>query len=108
MRLKARIDLMNMFLTLFNPNECLAFLESNEQSRPLTIRTNTLKCRRRDLAKLLIDRGVNLDPLAKWTKTGLKIIKTENSSNIPIGATPEYLAGYYMIQSAASLLPTLA
>eukprot|EP01084_Bolivina_argentea_P010698 19942_1 len=102
------LDLMNMFLTLFNPNECLAFLESNEQSRPLTIRTNTLKCRRRDLAKLLIDRGVNLDPLAKWTKTGLKIIKTENSSNIPIGATPEYLAGYYMIQSAASLLPTLA
>ena len=101
------LDLMNMFLTLFHPNECLAFLEANEQSRPLTIRTNTLKCRRRDLAKLLIDRGVNLDPLAKWTKTGLKIMR-DSGSSIPIGATPEYLSGFYMIQSAASLLPTLA
>jgi len=108
------LDLMNMFLAIFNANECLAFLEANEQQRPLTIRTNTLKCRRRDLAKLLIDRGVNLDPLATWSKSGLKINGSGGSSGtqvgtaIPIGATPEYLAGYYMIQSAASLLPTLA
>ena len=101
------IDLMNMFLTLFNSNECVAFLESNEMSRPLTIRTNTIKCRRRDLAKLLISRGVDLDPLGSWSKTGLKI-RNENSCKIPIGATPEYLSGYYMIQSAASLLPTLS
>jgi len=101
------LDLMNMFLTLFNPNECLAFLEANEQSRPLTLRTNTLKCRRRDLAKLLIERGLNIDPLAKWSKTGLKV-NNGNTASIPIGATPEYLSGYYMIQSAASLLPTLA
>lgn len=99
-------ELIKMFLTMFNPNECLAFLEANEQSRPLTIRCNTMKCRRRDLAKMLIDRGVNLDPLADWTKEGLKIAKTGN--NLPLGATPEYLAGYYMIQSAASLLPVMA
>ena len=99
------LDLINMFLTLFNPNECLAFLEANEKSRPLTIRCNTLKCRRRDLAKLLIDRGINLDPLSSWSKEGLKI---NNTNNKPIGATPEYLSGYYMIQSAASLLPILA
>ena len=98
------LDLVNMFLTLFNPNECLAFIESQEQSRPLTIRCNTLKCRRRDLAKLLIDRGINLDPLASWSKEGLKI----NNTTLPIGATPEYLSGYYMIQSAASLLPVLS
>jgi len=27
---------------------------------------------------------------------------------VPIGATPEYLAGHYMLQSASSLLPVIA
>ena len=27
---------------------------------------------------------------------------------VPIGATPEYLAGHYMLQSAASFLPVIA
>lgn len=31
-----------------------------------------------------------------------------NSSKVPIGATPEYLAGHYMLQSAASMLAVRA
>lgn len=30
------------------------------------------------------------------------------SSQVPIGATPEYLAGHYIIQGASSLLPVMA
>jgi len=56
------------------------------------------------LAQNLIQRGVNLDPLAEWSKAGIKIYE----SKVPIGATPEYLAGYYMLQSASSFLPVLA
>jgi len=97
-------ELITYFLTLFNPSECIEFLESNEQSRPLTIRANTLKTRRRDLTQILINRGVNLDPVGEWSKVGMKIY----DSQVPIGATPEYLAGHYMLQSASSFLPVMA
>lgn len=79
-------------------------MESNEDQRPLTIRVNTLKTKRRDLAQSLIQRGVNLEPVGDWSKVGIKI----NDTKVPIGATPEYLCGHYMIQSAASFLPVLA
>jgi ribosomal RNA methyltransferase Nop2 len=97
-------DICNLVLNLFPPNECVEFMESNTTAKALTIRTNTLKTKRRELAKTLISRNINLDPLAEWSKVGLKIY----SSPVPIGATPEYLAGHYMLQAASSFLPVLA
>ncbi|XDV39879.1 hypothetical protein PO909_009057 [Leuciscus waleckii] len=96
--------LISKLMDLFSLSELIDFLEANEIHRPVTIRTNTLKTRRRDLAQALINRGVNLDPLGKWSKTGLVIY----DSSVPIGATPEYLAGQYMLQGASSFLPVMA
>ncbi|CAH2350434.1 25S rRNA (cytosine(2870)-C(5))-methyltransferase [[Candida] railenensis] len=96
--------LAEKLFNLFAPAEAMEFFEANEIARPITIRTNTLKTRRRDLAQTLVNRGVNLQPIGSWTKVGLQIF----DSQVPIGATPEYLAGQYILQAASSFLPCMA
>ncbi|TAQ86132.1 hypothetical protein B7494_g5532 [Chlorociboria aeruginascens] len=96
--------LATKLFNLFPPKEALAFFEANETPRPVVIRTNTLRTHRRDLAQALINRGVVLEPVGKWSKIGLQIFE----SAVPLGATPEYLAGHYILQAASSFLPVMA
>ncbi|KAI1972383.1 rRNA (cytosine-C5-)-methyltransferase nop2 [Ophidiomyces ophidiicola] len=90
--------------SLFTPMEAFAFFEANESPRPVVIRTNSLRTNRRSLAQALINRGVVLEPVGKWSKVGLQVFE----SPVPLGATPEYLAGHYILQAASSFLPVMA
>ncbi|KAI5283678.1 rRNA (cytosine-C5-)-methyltransferase nop2, partial [Ascosphaera acerosa] len=96
--------LAEKLMNLFTPREAFAFFEANETPRPVVIRTNTLRTNRRTLAQALINRGVVLEPVGKWSKVGLQVFE----SAVPLGATPEYLAGHYILQAASSFLPVMA
>lgn len=60
--------MIDTFLSLFTTAEALELIEANEAPRPMTLRVNSLKTRRKELAAALINRGVNLDPIGKWSK----------------------------------------
>lgn len=96
--------LAEKLFSLFTPLEAFAFFEANESPRPVVLRTNTLRTNRRTLAQALINRGVVLEPVGKWSKVGLQVFE----SAVPLGATPEYLAGHYILQAASSFLPVMA
>lgn len=65
---------------------------------PKAIRVNTLRIREKELVGRLEDRGFTLDKVS-WTRHGY-IVKT---CPFPLGATPEYLLGYYFIQDPSSM-----
>lgn len=96
--------LAEKLFNLFTPSEAFAFFEANETPRPVVLRTNTLRTNRRTLAQALINRGVVLEPVGKWSKVGLQVFEAP----VPLGATPEYLAGHYILQAASSFLPVMA
>lgn len=96
--------LAEKLFSLFTPAEAFAFFEANETPRPVVLRTNTLRTNRRTLAQALINRGVVLEPVGKWSKVGLQVFEAP----VPLGATPEYLAGHYILQAASSFLPAMA
>lgn len=92
--------LEDKFKEMFKGESYNEFLEASLQKRPTVIRVNTLKILRKDLKKILARRGIEVEDI-KWNKVGLTIL----NSKVPIGATPEYLAGYYFIQGASSMIP---
>lgn len=94
--------LLGKIKQLFSKKEVEAYLEANEKQRPTVLRINTLLKRRKDVVNMLTNRKVETGNI-EWTDSAVVAYKSE----VPLGATPEYLAGYYMIQGANSMLPVL-
>lgn len=97
--------LLEKFMDLIPLSELETFLDANEGERPVTIRTNTIKCLRKNLRDALNNRGVNVAPIP-WTKVGMVVFDVPG--NVTLGATPDYLAGHYILQGASSFLPVMA
>lgn len=94
--------LREVILELFPKKEAIMFMEESEKKRPLVIRINPLITRKKEVMQKLSSRGVDME-IIEWCDDALIIF----NSSVPIGATPEYLAGYYMIQGASSMLSVL-
>jgi len=95
--------IVDTFFDIFTPSEAVDIAKTYQLSRPLTIRVNTIKSKPVELVSALAKRGIKLDVMGNWSRICLTVI----SSSVPIGVTPEYLAGYFTIQSVASYLPCM-
>jgi ribosomal RNA methyltransferase Nop2 len=89
---------------IFPESEIIEMLEVSNATRPISIRTNRIKTRRKELVLRLLNRGINVDPQGKWSNIGLLIYE----STQPLVSTPEYMAGYFAIQSSSSFLPCVS
>uniref|UniRef100_A0A2N9ENK1 Uncharacterized protein n=1 Tax=Fagus sylvatica TaxID=28930 RepID=A0A2N9ENK1_FAGSY len=96
--------LIGALVEMFPVVELLELIEAFETPRLICLRTNYLKTWRRNLADIVIDRGVNLDHLSKWSKVrsffGKLLPFSQSCSSViqdlPISETPEYMADFYM------------
>ncbi len=83
-------------------NEVILFLKGNERPILKSIRCNTLRIDCSKLEDKLNSKNIVLEKI-QWLPHGYWVYK----SPISIGATHEYLRGYYHIQGPASMIPPL-
>jgi len=95
-------ETIKRFIELFGIEETKEMLRAYQKKPQPTIRINTLKISPFELKKRLELKGFSLTQ-SQWYKEGFHV----KFEPISLGATTEYLSGFYFIQSAASWLPPL-
>jgi NOL1/NOP2/sun family putative RNA methylase len=78
------------------------FMRANDKPLPATIRCNTLIIRPDDLSRILKNKGFKL----RTSNIGDYIFFVDEEP-FSIGATPEFLMGYYYVQDLASMCPSI-
>lgn len=82
--------------------DTISFLNSCEYPLKKSIRCNDLKISCEKLVKKLENKGFKLEKIP-WLKHGFRILGSPVKPSL--GATLEYLLGYYHIQGLASMIP---
>ena len=91
--------MVERYIAMFGLKGAISFLESCNKGVKKAIRVNNLKIDERKLIERLRKKGFKLKRVP-WVKHGYWVEEMPFS----IGATTEYLLGYYYIQSPASML----
>lgn len=89
--------MVKRYLALFGA-ETEDFLKGNDLTIPKTIRINTLAASPNSVMARLRGKGVQVESI-----DGLPYAFRIQESEVPLGATTEYLLGHYMLQSLASM-----
>ncbi len=87
------------YLEMLGKEETLLLLEGNQTPLPKTIRCNDYLIPCNELEDRLERKGFVLTPIPSFSPYGYKVEKAP----ISVGATHEYLLGYYFVQGAASM-----
>ncbi|MFW9971230.1 MAG: RsmB/NOP family class I SAM-dependent RNA methyltransferase [Candidatus Odinarchaeota archaeon] len=94
--------MIERYIQFLGFNETIEYLEANENPLIPSIRTNTLKISPSELRERLENKGFKLEPI-KWVPYAFKVLKTPFN----LGASHEFLQGYYYLQNVASMLPAI-
>ncbi|HMF32458.1 MAG TPA: RsmB/NOP family class I SAM-dependent RNA methyltransferase [Candidatus Lokiarchaeia archaeon] len=92
--------MVERYVEMLGMEETIQLLEANDRPLPVTIRTNTIKITPKTLQKRLVSKGFQITPVAD-----LPYAFEVDGGDYPIGATHEYLFGYYFVQGIASMVP---
>ncbi|AWR97223.1 NOL1/NOP2/sun family putative RNA methylase [Acidianus sulfidivorans JP7] len=93
--------MVERYLDIFK-DSTVDFLESCGYPLKKSIRCNTLKISCNKLVKELEEKGFSLKKV-EWLPHGFEVVSYPKSPSL--GATIEYLKGYYYIQGLASMIP---
>jgi NOL1/NOP2/sun family putative RNA methylase len=91
--------MIERYIQFIGLQDTVQLLKANERPLNPTIQVNTLQIQRNGLQRRLEEKEFVLEPIP-YLKRGLKIMHTPFS----VGATTEYLLGYYTLQGAASMV----
>ncbi|MBY8999980.1 MAG: RsmB/NOP family class I SAM-dependent RNA methyltransferase [Candidatus Heimdallarchaeota archaeon] len=95
------VYMVDRFIEMMGEEETSKLIQFNETKINKTIRLNPLRSSFEHTTELLERKRIKLQSIE-----GLPEAREIVESPVPIGATPEYLAGYYMLQGKNSMLPT--
>ncbi|HUT82236.1 MAG TPA: RsmB/NOP family class I SAM-dependent RNA methyltransferase [Candidatus Bathyarchaeia archaeon] len=96
------VETISRFIKIYGIEETKKMIKAYELQPLPSIRVNTLKISVNALKNRLLKKGFILKDV-EWYTNGFQVEKEPYS----LGATTEYLAGYYFVQSVASWLPPL-
>ncbi|WP_456327516.1 NOL1/NOP2/sun family putative RNA methylase [Archaeoglobus sp.] len=93
--------IVRRWINFFGFEETVELIEAMERGIPKHIRVNTIKIDEKDLVRRLEERGFKLE------KTEVPFCYKVVEEPYSIGATPEYLMGYYYVMEKSSCIPPL-
>ena len=93
--------IVRRWINFFGLEETIKLIEAMERGIPKHIRVNTIKIDENDLIERLEERGFKLE------KTEVPFCYKVIEEPYSIGATPEYLTGYYYVMEKSSCIPPL-
>ncbi len=91
--------MIERYIEMLGQDNVIDLLEANESPLPETIRCNDYLIDCNELKTRLEEKGFRLTPIPQFSRYGYRV----DHAPISIGATHEYLQGYYYVQGASSM-----